>query len=52
LHTETAVDKLLKQELLTDTFTLLQLDTTLKKIVSREDKWKTGQQIMNANKNI
>jgi len=35
-----------------DTFKLLQLDKTLKKFVSGEEKWKTQQQTINADKNV
>ncbi|XP_050528158.1 tubulin polyglutamylase TTLL6-like [Daktulosphaira vitifoliae] len=42
-HTETTLDKILKQELLTDTFKLLQLDTSIKKLVIEEEKWKAEQ---------
>lgn len=40
LNTYTKVDKMVKRELLTDTFKLLQLDKTFKKIISLEQKWK------------
>lgn len=51
-HTETAIDKIVKQQLLRDTFKLLQLDTTFKKMITKEEKWKTGQRIVNADKDI
>jgi len=41
-----------KRELLIDTFKLLQLNKTLKKFVSGEDKWKIQQQTINADKNV
>lgn len=50
MHTDTMIDKKLKQELLTDTFKLLRLDTTLKEFVSREEKWKFQQLALNGGK--
>lgn len=41
LNIHTKVDKIVKRELLTDTFKLLQLDKTFKKIISIEQKWKS-----------
>lgn len=52
LHTNTAIDKIVKRQLLTDTFKLLQLDKTYKNAVSTEQKWKTRQHALNAEKDV
>eukprot|EP00102_Acyrthosiphon_pisum_P003478 XP_001946028.2 PREDICTED: tubulin polyglutamylase TTLL6-like isoform X1 [Acyrthosiphon pisum] len=51
-HTDTSIDKIVKRELLIDTFKLLQLDKTLKKFVSAENKWKIQQQTIKTDKNV
>ncbi|XP_050424688.1 tubulin polyglutamylase TTLL6-like [Adelges cooleyi] len=51
-HTDTKLDQIVKEELLRDTFKLLQLDTSIKKLVSEEEKWKAEQRILNTDKNL
>lgn len=51
-HTNTTIDKTVKRALLMDTFRLLQLDKSFKKIVAGEEKWKTILQIKHVDKNV
>jgi tubulin polyglutamylase TTLL6/13 len=52
LHTSTAIDKIVKRQLLTDTFKLLQLDKSYKNAAFTEQKWITRQRALKAEKDV